>query len=141
MAQRSGELLEDLVPSIQKTAQLVQEVVAASEEQAMGVKHMNRAMVQVDQVTQRNAAAAEELSATAEELSAQAAALEQLVSFFVVNPNAGRGSFLSEVPVRPLSKEGTPVPGPGAQGYGSLPMARTTPPLPSAVEDREFKRF
>ncbi|MFL5347819.1 MAG: chemotaxis protein, partial [Hyalangium sp.] len=123
VAQRSGELLEELVPSIRKTAQLVQEVVAASGEQAMGVKHMNRAMMQVDQVTQRNASAAEELSATAEELSAQALALEQLVSFFVLSPNSAGGPFLSGGPAR------------------SLPRESTTTPPPSPVEDREFKRF
>ncbi len=144
VAQRSGELLEELVPSIQKTAQLVQEVVTASEEQAVGVKQMNRAMVQVDQVTQRNAASAEELSATAEELSAQAAALEQLVSFFVLNPNAARRNVLLGGPARPPTRESTAATKPGAQpvqGYGPLPMTHTTPPPPNSAEDGEFKRF
>jgi methyl-accepting chemotaxis protein len=144
VAQHSGELLEELVPSIQKTSQLVQEVAAASEEQAMGVKQMNRAMMQVDQVAQRNAAAAEELSATAEELSAQASALEQLVSFFVLSPNAARSHPMSGLPARLLAKEGSRATAPGAtlaQGYGSLPPTRTTPPSSSLAEDREFKQF
>jgi methyl-accepting chemotaxis protein len=57
-------------------------VAAASGEQASGVNQVNRAMSQVDQVTQRNASAAEELSGTAEEMSAQADNLNQLMSFF-----------------------------------------------------------
>ena len=60
---------------------------------------MNRAMVQVDQVTQRNASAAEELASTAEELSAQAEALQQLVSFFRVAEGTGSGPrFLYRAP-------------------------------------------
>jgi methyl-accepting chemotaxis protein len=153
VAERSGVLLGELVPSIQKTALLVQEVVAASGEQAAGVRQVNRAMLQVDQVTQRNASAAEELSATAEEMSAQADTLQQLVSFFRVGEGDGR------TPVPAVSRGAGGKPGGGrqaapgawsvqapAQGlkaasHGSLPAAReeSTPSLPD--EDREFKRF
>jgi methyl-accepting chemotaxis protein len=82
VAQKAGKQLQELVPSIQKTAELIEEVAASTQEQANSVKQMNGAMLQVDQVTQRNAASAEELSSTAEELSAQAAALMDQVGFF-----------------------------------------------------------
>jgi methyl-accepting chemotaxis protein len=82
VAERSGELLSNLVPSIQKTAELVQEVATASREQAAGVAQVNRAMTQVDQVTQRNAAAAEQLSSTAEQLAVQAASLLKAMGSF-----------------------------------------------------------
>jgi methyl-accepting chemotaxis protein len=82
VAERSGELLHDLVPSIRKTADLVQLVAAATQEQSDGVGQINRAMVQVEQVTQRNAASAEELSTTAGALSGQAEELQRQVSFF-----------------------------------------------------------
>jgi len=82
VAERSGELLKELVPSIRKTAELVQEVATASREQAEGVAQVNKAMTQVDQVTQRNAAAAEELSSTAEGMANQAEHLQQLMSVF-----------------------------------------------------------
>ncbi|HWH76531.1 MAG TPA: methyl-accepting chemotaxis protein, partial [Candidatus Binatus sp.] len=65
VAERSGEALRALVPAIRKTAELVQEVATASREQSSGVAQVNRAMSQVDQVTQHNASAAEQLSATA----------------------------------------------------------------------------
>jgi methyl-accepting chemotaxis protein len=82
VAERSGELLANLVPAIQKTAELVQEVATASREQAAGVAQVSRAMTQVDQVTQRNAAAAEELSSTADQLAAQAASLLKAMGSF-----------------------------------------------------------
>jgi methyl-accepting chemotaxis protein len=82
VAERSGALLVELVPSIRKTADLVQEVAAASQEQSAGVSQISRAMAQVDQVTQRNASAAEELSSTAEEMASQAESLQSLMSFF-----------------------------------------------------------
>ncbi len=84
VAERSGQLLKELVPGIRKTAELVQEVAAASREQSAGVSQINKAMTKVDQVTQRNASASEELASTAEEMSAQAEALQDLVSFFRV---------------------------------------------------------
>jgi methyl-accepting chemotaxis protein len=84
VADRSGALLSDLVPSIRKTAELVQDVAAASNEQASGVAQINQSLAQVDQVTQRNASAAEELAATAEEMAAQAEGLQELVGFFVI---------------------------------------------------------
>lgn len=82
VAERSGELLAELVPAIRRTAELVQEVTAASTEQSSGVTQINRAMSQVDSVTQRNASSAEELSSTAEELAAQSEQLQQLMTFF-----------------------------------------------------------
>ncbi len=84
VAERSGKLLADLVPTIRKTADLVQEVSAASQEQSAGVAQVSKAMAVVDQVTQRNASASEELSSTAEEMSSQAEALLQLISYFQV---------------------------------------------------------
>jgi len=85
VAEQSGRLLLDLVPTIRKTADLVQEVAASSVEQSSGVAQVSKAMGTVDSVTQRNATAAEELSSTAEEMASQAEALQQIISFFVVH--------------------------------------------------------
>jgi methyl-accepting chemotaxis protein len=84
-AERSGSLLSELVPAIRKTADLVQEVAAASREQASGISQVNKAIGHMDQVTQRNAAAGEQLASTAEEVASQAESLQQLISFFKVN--------------------------------------------------------
>jgi methyl-accepting chemotaxis protein len=98
LAERTGQLLSELVPSIRKTAELVQEVTAASAEQSSGVSQLNRAMAQVDQVTQRNASAAEELSSTSEEMAAQAGALKDQVAYFRL-PGDGRATTAARVPV------------------------------------------
>lgn len=92
VAERSGGLLTELVPSIQKTADLVQEVASTSREQSAGVNQINRAISQVGLVTQRNAAGAEELSSTAEELASQAEALQDMISFFRVSASADHRS-------------------------------------------------
>jgi methyl-accepting chemotaxis protein len=116
VAERSGERLAALVPAIRKTAELVQEVAAASREQASGVSQINKAMTQVDQVTQRAASAAEELASTAEELSSQAEALQQLVAFFrVSNAPAQHGVSVPRVPATPEHKSGN---GHGGNGHG-----------------------
>lgn len=85
VAEHSGKLLDELVPSIKRTAELVQEVTAASREQSAGVAQINKAMAQVEQVTQRNASAAEELSSTAEELASQSEALLEIMNGFKVS--------------------------------------------------------
>ncbi|MFL5352653.1 methyl-accepting chemotaxis protein [Archangium sp.] len=147
VATRSGQLLEELVPAIRKTADLVQEVVAASNEQADGVVQMNKAMLHVDQVTQRNASSAEELATTAEELSAQAEALTQLVSYFRVEDGHERG-----VRMRPPPRAGGALHGQApsmahalgaaANAHGpEAPAPRPAGQAPLTGEDREFKRF
>ncbi|MEO8379112.1 MAG: methyl-accepting chemotaxis protein [Acidobacteriota bacterium] len=100
VAERTGALITELVPAIRKTADLVQEVAAASAEQSGGVGQMNRAMSQIDQVTQRNASAAEELSSTAEQLASQAESFQQLMSFFRVKgwTDAGRSTARATAP-------------------------------------------
>lgn len=85
VAERSGELLKELAPAIRKTAEMVQEVATSSREQSVGVEQVNRAMTQVDQVGQRNASAAEELSGTAEQMASQAEKLQKLMSLFQID--------------------------------------------------------
>ncbi|MFI5304157.1 MAG: methyl-accepting chemotaxis protein [Nitrospiria bacterium] len=93
MAERAGNMLKELVPSIKQTATLVQEVAIASQEQSTGVNQIHKAMNQVGQSTQYNATAAEELSRTAEELDAHAKALTQMVSFFHLDGNNEKESI------------------------------------------------
>jgi methyl-accepting chemotaxis protein len=122
VAERAGQQLEELVPSIRKTADLVQEVAAASSEQASGVGQISKAMSQVDQVTQRNASAAEELASTAEEMASQAEALQHLVSYF-------RTSGPEPVPARAftVARPPSPSPSPGRPGLGSSSMPTAHP--------------
>ena len=82
LAERAGQLLDQMVPNIKKTSDLVQEITAASEEQSSGVGQINSAVGQLSQTTQQNASSSEELAATAEEMSGQAEQLQQTMSFF-----------------------------------------------------------
>jgi methyl-accepting chemotaxis protein len=84
-AEDAGRLLAQIVPDIKKTAELVQEINAASNEQNAGAEQINGAIQQLDQVIQQNASAAEEMSSTAEELAGQAEQLLDLVGFFNVD--------------------------------------------------------
>ncbi len=84
VAERAGKLLDDLVPNIQKTADLVQEISAASDEQASGASQITIAIRQLDSVSQTNAASSEELAATAEELNSQTTGLKDQVGYFKV---------------------------------------------------------
>lgn len=81
----SGKLLEALVPEIQKTSQLVQEITSASIEQNAGADQINSAIQQLNLVSQQNAASSEEMATSAEELSSQAESLKNIVSFFKLN--------------------------------------------------------
>ncbi|MGE6738704.1 methyl-accepting chemotaxis protein [Allorhizobium pseudoryzae] len=96
VATEAGEMLNRLVPDIQKTAELVSEITAACREQDIGASQINEAIQQLDQVTQQNASASEEMSATSEELAAQAEELQASIAFFRVErtkpsaPKAGK---------------------------------------------------
>ncbi|HVW93347.1 MAG TPA: methyl-accepting chemotaxis protein [Devosia sp.] len=81
-AQSAGEMLSRLVPDIQRTAELVEEISAGSREQNAGAAQINTAIQQLDKVTQQNTSAAEEMSATSEELASQAEQLQSAISYF-----------------------------------------------------------
>jgi methyl-accepting chemotaxis protein len=99
VAESAGEMLARLVPDIQKTSELVQEISAASNEQNTGADQINSAIQQLSQVTQQNSSASEEVSSTAEELSStaesmaagseelavQALQLQKTIAFFKID--------------------------------------------------------
>ncbi len=102
VAERAGEMLTKLVPDIQKTAELVQEINAASKEQTTGSDQINAAIQQLNQVIQQNASAAEEMASTAEELSSQAEQLQDTISFFKLDEKAQRArKTIVQKPVEP----------------------------------------
>jgi len=82
VSEKSGEMLEKLVPDIQRTAELVQEISAASKEQDTGAEQINKALQQLEQVIQQNASASEEMASTTEELTGQSDQLVSALSFF-----------------------------------------------------------
>ncbi|MFZ5766408.1 MAG: MCP four helix bundle domain-containing protein [Thermodesulfobacteriota bacterium] len=89
VAEQAGEMLTKMLPDIQRTAELVQEISAASREQDAGAEQINKAIQQLDQVIQQNAGASEEMASTTEELSSQAEQLKGTIAFFTLE-TAGR---------------------------------------------------
>jgi methyl-accepting chemotaxis protein len=85
VAEKAGVLLSSILPDVKKTAELVQEITAASREQDTGTSQINKAIQQLNQVIQQNASAAEEMSASSEELSNQAERLQSAIGFFKVD--------------------------------------------------------
>ena len=114
-AEQAGQLLLTMVPNIQHTAELVQEITAASDEQAHGAAQISTAMNQVSQATQQNASASEELAATAEEMAVQAEQLQQLMKHFKLSSHTApmaprRSSAVPKAPVRrPARQEAAEV--------------------------------
>jgi methyl-accepting chemotaxis protein len=144
VAERAGQLLVELVPSIRKTANLVQEVASASQEQSSGVSQINRAMSQVDEVTQRNASAAEELSSTADEMTSQAEALQRLVSFFRETGSEESGVARHQAPREVSGQGGGRRGGRGAaRGFaaGAGTVTRGNLAMVPTESDQDFERF
>lgn len=83
-------LLTNVIPDIEKTSMLVQEIAAASNEQNTGADQINSAILQLSQVVQQNAAASEEMATTSEELSSQAEQLYEIISYFKVGDSVQR---------------------------------------------------
>lgn len=82
LAEKAGAMLDEIVPNIEKTGDLVQGIALASGEQSIGVEQITSAMVVLNTATQSMASGSEELSATAEEMSAQAAQLQEMMAYF-----------------------------------------------------------
>lgn len=103
VAEKAGEMLARLVPDIQKTADLVQEISASSREQDSGAEQINKAILQLDEVIQQNASASEEMASTSEELASQAEQLQTTISFFDTGKASNQNKAKQKKPVRHLT--------------------------------------
>ncbi|NDV20362.1 HAMP domain-containing protein [Pseudodesulfovibrio sp. JC047] len=129
VADTAGKMLKKLVPDIQKTAELIQEISATTRGQKTEASRVSAAIQELDQVVQQNAAASEETSSTAEELSGQAMQLQQIVGYFTLQNDPGMTALGSQAGREYESS------------VESMPSA-SAPSLPSNVDaDGEFERF
>jgi methyl-accepting chemotaxis protein len=149
VSEKAGEMLDKLVPDIQKTAELVQEITAASKEQDSGAGQINTALQQLERVIQQNASASEEMAATTEELSGQADQLIHALGFFhtqddamprTSRPSAAKSTKISDAnpPVaQRTAGKGAATRGKPAAGNGfSLKLKDKGAPT-----DKEFERY
>ncbi|HTT07899.1 MAG TPA: methyl-accepting chemotaxis protein [Gammaproteobacteria bacterium] len=84
----AGKALEEIVTSVKKVSDIVAEIAAASQEQSSGIAQVNKAVLQMDEMTQQNAALVEEAAGASESISAQAEELMAMVGFFKVEEKA-----------------------------------------------------
>ena len=156
LAEQAGQVLTQMAPTIQKTSELVQEISAASGEQANGVNQITNAMNHLNGATQQNASASEQLSATAEELSGQAAQLQQMMAFFRLAQGgsggadayaSGSGGYASGNSRSPVSLDGNAVRAlrnlPVSARPRSMSVAPARPAMASssAVDESAFGQF
>ncbi len=162
LAERAGSVLTQMVPTIGKTSELVQEISAASGEQSGSIGQITHAMGHLNSATQQNASASEELSATAEELSGQAAQLQEMMAFFKLRADAGGhalhgadlalagGGARAQTPRAPQRKAlpalaaaeaGEPPPPAPRPGNGPLSMRWSRQGGSSPVDEASFGRF
>ncbi|SNS14891.1 methyl-accepting chemotaxis protein [Humidesulfovibrio mexicanus] len=144
VSEKAGEMLMKLVPDIQRTAELVQEIAAATGEQNSGAEQINKAIQQLDQVIQQNASASEEMASTSEELSSQAQQLQQTMSFFRVDGGTQvmRRAKPKALPAAPSSgKAAKPTPPPAPKPSGNAKKSGIELDLSPDTEDGEFEKF
>ncbi|MBU3916222.1 CHASE3 domain-containing protein [bacterium] len=123
IAEKAGEMLSKLVPDIQKTSELVQEISAASAEQNTGAVQINQALQQLDKVVQQNASAAEEMASTSEELNSQAQQLQETMTFFQIDSKTKHVRTSQMAQVR--QKQSIMHPSPAATRIGSTSIVPT----------------
>uniref|UniRef100_C6E2Z6 Methyl-accepting chemotaxis sensory transducer n=1 Tax=Geobacter sp. (strain M21) TaxID=443144 RepID=C6E2Z6_GEOSM len=139
VAERAGEMLTFMLPDIQRTAGLVQEISAASREQDSGAEQINRAIQQLDQVIQQNASSAEEMTATAEELAAQSEQLQETISFFkVANTSAGANAAVRQEKVATKQKKPAAA---AAKGQRLTHSAVVRPTVDLKLSDDAFESY
>ncbi|WP_285907356.1 methyl-accepting chemotaxis protein [Pseudodesulfovibrio pelocollis] len=136
-ADEAGNMLARMVPDIRKTADLVQEISAASIEQNAGAQEINKAIQELDTVIQQNAASAEELAATAEEFTEHAARLQQGMEFFTLaeGSSPGRTSLERPAPTRARVVRQTEArPAPAAPRLAAATPVR--PPIQAPIKPK-----
>ena len=146
VSEKAGEMLDKLVPDIQKTAELVQEITAASKEQDTGAEQINKALQQLEKVIQQNASAAEEMASTTEELTGQSDQLVGALGFFRTGDSGQAPAARPAAPRQASSLAKLQE----AVGHGSAPAtAKRTAKTGVALKmretgdriDKEFERF
>ncbi|MBQ74491.1 MAG: hypothetical protein CMQ20_09985 [Gammaproteobacteria bacterium] len=99
LVNKSGETLDEIMTSVKKVSDIIAEISTSSEEQAAGIDEVNKAVIQMDEMTQQNAALVEEAAAASESLGEQAVVLDDLIGFFDVGGSVARQSNVRQLPV------------------------------------------
>ncbi len=99
LVDESGKTLEEIQTAVKKVTDIVAEIASASREQSTGIEQVNKAVMQMDQSTQQNAALVEQAAAASQAIVEQAQALNEMISGYRVNDGASSGSSISAAEV------------------------------------------
>ena len=135
VSEKAGEMLEKLVPDIKRTAELVQEIAAASKEQDTGAEQINKALVQLEKVIQQNASASEEMASTTEELTSQSEQLVSALAFFRTGDD-GHTTAVRSVAAKPV-RHVEPAAGRVAKPAGKAMAAKAGAGVNLRLKDRD----
>ncbi len=130
LVNKAGQSLSEIVESIKKVTSVVAEIANASMEQSTGIDQINKALTQMDEVTQQNSALVEENAATARTLEGQAKSMDERVAYFQLRHSSQYAA--SEQPA--ISSERRPVVSPPSRGPAA--QKRNAPAKPTAVAHR-----
>jgi methyl-accepting chemotaxis protein len=136
-AEAAGTVIDEIVVSVQQVNQLIGEIAVASSEQSAGVGEINKAILQLETVTQQNAALVEEASAASLAFQEQADRLNGLVARFRVEAAAAPAPAAAAPAATRGASLPKPKPGPAAR---SLPRRAAAAKAPSGADD-EWKEF
>ncbi len=151
-SEHATQLINDIIPEINKTAKLVQEIAAASKEQSSGAAQVNMAIQQLNQATQQNAAASEKVATNSEQLASQANLLMETIGFFTIDEKITktskgnlntpvRGRNISNITSQSSTKKVTKNPQ-GAKTKPTLPSGKTASiNLKDSTNDSEYEKF
>ncbi|MBF0424031.1 MAG: methyl-accepting chemotaxis protein, partial [Magnetococcales bacterium] len=138
VAEKAGGIINQLVPDIQKTDELIAEIAASGQEMNSGASQINMAIQQLDQVIQQNAGASEEMAATSEELSAQAEVMQQAISFFHTGNGLTKIHHKKAPPKKPLAGGVKMQQRPkGGRGAAAVPASHKAAALPHPTSGKD----
>jgi len=145
LVDQSGQTLSEIVAAVKKVSDIIAEIAAASQEQYTGIEQVNKAITQMDEVTQQNAALVEEAAAASESMDEQAKGLEQLITFFKVDSNAqdmsGGGMMGGGMPHQQRQQQRAPSAPPARSAASKPAPMRTSRPAPSSDGGDEWAEF
>ena len=149
VSEKAGEMLAKLVPDIQKTAELVQEISAASKEQDTGAEQINQALQQLEKVIQQNASASEEMASTTEQLSSQSDQLVSALAFFRTGEDGHTTTVRTSLPTPARHVDGASGKGPKQSSHAAAPSKKAAGKAGVSLRlkeksddlDKEFERF
>ena len=128
LVDEAGQTMDEIVTSVKHVADIMSEITAASQEQSSGIEEVNRAIAQMDEMTQQNASLVEQAAAAAESMQEQSVSLAQAVAVFKLGAGSETGVQFA------LHAASTPAPVAKASPRSAAPVKRSPAPLPKVAK-------